>query len=49
MHPAGGKDGVHRLLTLGILFLWVKKLNLNIIIHWLVILSAMIAILQVVQ
>jgi uncharacterized protein len=33
----------------GILFLWLKKLTLNIIIHWLVIVSAMIAILQVIK
>lgn len=33
----------------GILFLVLKKLTFNIIIHWLVILSAMIAILQVIQ
>jgi uncharacterized protein len=33
----------------GILFLWLKKLTFNIIIHWIVILSAMIAILQVIQ
>jgi membrane protease YdiL (CAAX protease family) len=36
-------------IVFGILFLWLKKLTLNIIIHWLVILSAMIAILQVIQ
>lgn len=36
-------------VVLGILFLLLKKLTLNIIIHWLVILSAMIAILQVIQ
>jgi uncharacterized protein len=36
-------------VVLGILLLWLKKLTLNIIIHWLVILSAMIAILQVIQ
>ena len=34
-------------IVFGILFLLLKKLTLNIIIHWLVILSAMIAILQV--
>lgn len=33
----------------GSLFLWLKKLNINIVIHWLVILSAMFAILQVLQ
>lgn len=33
----------------GILFLLIKKLTLNIVIHWLVILSAMIAILQVLK
>ena len=36
-------------VVFGILFLVLKKLNFNIIIHWLVILSAMIAILQVIQ
>ena len=36
-------------IIFGVLFLYFKKLTLNIIIHWLVILSAMIAILQVVQ
>ena len=36
-------------VVFGILFLLLKKLTLNIIIHWLVILSAMIAILQVVE
>lgn len=36
-------------VVFGILFLWLKKLTFNIIIHWLVILSAMIAILQVIQ
>lgn len=36
-------------VVFGILFLLLKKLTLNIIIHWLVILSAMIAILQVIQ
>jgi len=34
-------------LVFGILFVWLKKLGLIIIIHWLVILSAMVAILQV--
>lgn len=36
-------------LVFGILFVLLKKLTLIIIIHWLVILSAMLAILQVVQ
>lgn len=36
-------------ITFGAMFLWLKKLTLNIIVHWLVILSAMVAILQVVQ
>ena len=36
-------------VVFGILFLLLKKLTLNIIIHWLVILSAMIAILQVIR
>lgn len=36
-------------VVFGILFVWLKKLTFNIIIHWLVILSAMIAILQVIQ
>lgn len=36
-------------IVFGILFIFLKKLTLNIIIHWLVILSAMIAILQVLQ
>lgn len=36
-------------LIFGVLFLFVKKLTLNIIIHWLVILSAMVAILQVIE
>ena len=36
-------------VVLGILYLWLKKLTVNIIIHWMVILSAMIAILQVIQ
>jgi membrane protease YdiL (CAAX protease family) len=34
-------------ITFGILFVWLNKLTLNIVIHWLVILSAMVAILQV--
>lgn len=36
-------------VVFGILFLWFKKLTFNIIIHWLVILSAMMAILQVIE
>jgi len=36
-------------VVFGMLFLRLKKLTFNIIIHWLVILSAMIAILQVIQ
>ncbi|MFD2034667.1 CPBP family intramembrane glutamic endopeptidase [Belliella marina] len=36
-------------LIFGILFILLKKLTLNIIIHWLVILSAMLAVLQVIQ
>ena len=36
-------------VVFGILYLWLKKLTFNIIIHWIVILSAMIAILQVIQ
>jgi membrane protease YdiL (CAAX protease family) len=36
-------------IVFGILFLWFKKLTFNIIVHWLVILTAMIAILQVIQ
>lgn len=36
-------------IVFGILFLLLKKLYVNIIIHWLVILSAMLAILQVVE
>lgn len=36
-------------LVFGILFLWLKKLNLNIIIHWLIILSAMPAVLQAIR
>ncbi len=34
-------------LVFGVLFLLTKKLYINIILHWLVILSAMVAILQV--
>lgn len=36
-------------LIFGLLFVLLKKLNILIIIHWLVILSAMIAILQVIK
>lgn len=36
-------------IAFGILFLWLKKLTLNIIIHWIIILLALVAILQVVQ
>ena len=36
-------------IVFGILFLWLKKLTLNIIIHWLIILSAMVAVLQVLK
>lgn len=36
-------------ILFGILFLWLRKLTINIIIHWLVILTAMVAILQVMQ
>ncbi|MBX2953882.1 MAG: CPBP family intramembrane metalloprotease [Leadbetterella sp.] len=36
-------------LVFGALFLWRKKLNLNIIIHWLIILSAMPAVLQAIR
>ncbi len=36
-------------VVFGLLFLWLKKLTFNIMIHWLIILSAMIAILQVLQ
>ena len=36
-------------LLFGVLFLWLKKLGPIIVIHWLVILSAMIAILQVLK
>jgi|SRR5690606_12960092 len=36
-------------IAFGILFLLLKKLTINIIIHWLVILSAMLAVLQVLQ
>jgi uncharacterized protein len=36
-------------VVFGCLFLLLKKLNLNIIIHWLIILSGMVAILQAVK
>lgn len=36
-------------VVFGILFLLLEKLTINIIIHWLVILSAMISILQVIR
>lgn len=36
-------------VVFGILFLLLKKLTFNIIIHWLIILSAMISILQVIR
>lgn len=36
-------------IIFGVLFVVLKKLTVNIIIHWLVILSAMTAILQVIQ
>lgn len=36
-------------VAFGILFLWLKKLTVNIIIHWLIILSAMVGILQVIK
>jgi uncharacterized protein len=36
-------------VVFGILYLWLKKLTFIIIIHWIVILSAMISILQVIQ
>lgn len=36
-------------IVFGILFLLLKKLTINIVIHWLVILSAMVAILQVIK
>lgn len=36
-------------LFLGILFVVLKKLTANIIIHWLIILSAMLGILQVIK
>ena len=36
-------------LIFGLLFILLKRLNILIIIHWLVILSAMVAILQVIK
>ena len=36
-------------IVFGIFFIWLKNLTYNIIIHWLVILTAMIAILQVIK
>ena len=36
-------------IAFGLLFLYLKKLTFNIIIHWLVILSAMTAIFQVIE
>lgn len=36
-------------IVFGIFYLWLKKLNFNIIVHWIVILSVMIAILQVIK
>lgn len=36
-------------VVFGIIFLLIKKLTLTIVIHWLVILSAMVAILQVLK
>lgn len=36
-------------IVFGILYFWLKKLTFNIIVHWLVILTAMIAILQVIK
>ncbi|MEX2484838.1 MAG: CPBP family intramembrane glutamic endopeptidase [Brumimicrobium sp.] len=36
-------------IAFGLLFLFLKKLTVNIIIHWLVILSAMTAIFQVIE
>ncbi|SIQ62443.1 CPBP family intramembrane glutamic endopeptidase [Maribacter ulvicola] len=36
-------------IIFGIIFLFSKKLYINIIIHWLVILSAMVGILQVIE
>ncbi len=36
-------------VVFGVLFVLLKKLTFNIIIHWLVILSAMIAVMQVIQ
>lgn len=36
-------------ILFGVLFVALKKLTVNIIIHWLVILSAMVAVLQVIE
>ncbi len=36
-------------IIFGVFFVWRRKLTVNIIIHWLVILVAMIAVLQVIQ
>lgn len=36
-------------IILGLMFLFLKKLHVNIIIHWLVILSALLAVLQAVK
>ena len=36
-------------IILGAIFLWLKKLVINIIIHWIIILLALVAILQVVK
>ncbi|KKO89447.1 hypothetical protein AAW12_24220 [Sphingobacterium sp. Ag1] len=36
-------------ITFGILFILLKKLNILIVVHWLVILSAMVAVLQAVN
>jgi uncharacterized protein len=33
-------------IVLGVMYLWLKKLYVNILLHWLIILSAMVAILQ---
>ena len=36
-------------LALGIIYLFRKRLYINVIIHWLLVLSAMVAILQVIE
>ncbi|KOY87692.1 hypothetical protein AD998_17535 [bacterium 336/3] len=36
-------------IILGMLFLWRKNLTINIVIHWLIILSAVLGILQVIK